>query len=277
VLRAADFDFVSSEGTARTKVVDEVLSRPGRYQVHPERPEVSFKCVYAVAGEEKPAPPVRFYIVRRNEHEEAFQLHTIARHVARIEAVLGKGGAEAEKLLHHSTLGRYVRRSAQTRDKDGKPAGPPILDREAVERARRRAGKSVIATDKLDANPVTEDALYRRISDLERVFRELKSTIEVGPIRHRRAERIRAHVMIAVIARNLGAWLSRKSGLTIEALRRLFANCRVQEVDLGGRRYWERVELERAQEEVIAKMGYEVPPKRFTTQFPASGHQTPVP
>ena len=101
---------------------------------------------------------------------------------------------------------------------------------------------------------------------MEHAFRELKSTIEVGPMRHRRADRIRAHVAIAVMARNLGTWLARKSGMTIEAMRRLFANVRVQEVEVGGERYWERVDLAREQLAAIGKMGYELPPKRFTAR-----------
>jgi len=34
-------------------------------------------------------------------------------------------------------------------------------------------------------------------------------------------------------------------------------------VEWGEERYWERVELEEIQKEVLAKLGYDEPPKRF--------------
>lgn len=274
-LRAADFEFVSAEGIGRSKVVKEVLAHPGRYSQHPSKPEVSFKCVRALATEEKPARE-RLYIVRRNTNEEAFQLHTLERHLKRVEEELSKGGARAEALLHHSTYRRYVRRDARSLDDKGRPSGPPILDQDAIAHARHVAGKSVIATDCLEAHPVAEDDAYRQLSDVERVFRELKSSIEIGPIRHRRADRIRAHVMIAIMARNLGAWLARKSGLTLDALRRLFANLRIQEVESGGRRYWERTDLESAQRAIIEKLGYTTPPKRIDPNSSRPSNPTPV-
>lgn len=274
VLRAADFEFVSAEGKTRSRVVKEVLSRAGRYAPHPDKPEVSFKCVVAEAIEEREKgklDPQRLYVVRRNAEEERYALQTLERHLAKIEAVLANGGEQAEKLLHHRTYKRYVRRDARKKDAKGRPAGPVILDRAAIEWARHTAGKSVIATDALDVAPLVADDLYRMIYDLERVFRELKSTLKVGPVRHRRADRIRGHVMVAVMAHNLGAWLASRTGRSIEAIRRLLANLRVQEVELGGARFWQRTELEPEQEELFTKLGYDPPPERFTVEMATRG------
>lgn len=99
----------------------------------------------------------------------------------------------------------------------------------------------------------------------ELVFYEFKCTIEVGPVRHRQGDRIHAHVMIAVMAGNLGAWISRRTGRSIEAVQRLLANVRVQEVQVGAARYWERVDLTPAQREFSARLGFDIPPKRFAT------------
>jgi hypothetical protein len=275
VLRAANFEFVTGEGIARSKVVQKVLSTPGRYQPHPDRPELSFKCVRAEATEEArrgQRGPKRLYVIRRNTEEERFALRTIDRHLATIQDVLAAGGKKAERLLTHPTYRRYVRRDARTKDAQGRAAGAPIVDRSAVEHLRRLAGKSVMASDCLEAHPLFVHDLYQLTAEIERVFRELKSSINVGPLRHRRADRIRAHVMIAVMARNLGAWLQRKTGLTLDALRSLFANVRVQQVQAGSAEYWERVDLEPAQESVFAQLGFDLPPKRFTVSvaFPSN-------
>lgn len=267
-LRAAGWDYVSAEGTARSSVVKEVLSRPGRYLQHPKRPELSYKCVCAEAREERPRGSkeparTRLYIVRRNSEEEAYALHTIDRHLEAIRAALAKGGEEAERLLTNSTYRKYVRRDRRKKDEEGRATGPVILDAKAVDRARLCAGKSVIGTDDLEACPLERDELYRITGELESLFRDLKSGIEVGPIRHRRADRIEAHVMIAIMAYNLGVWITRRTGLTLEATRRLLANLRVQEVSLDGARFWQRTQLTQGQREFFAKLGFDEPPERF--------------
>jgi len=261
-LRAASFEFVLSEGVTRTKVVQEALRRPGRYSPHPSRPEISFKCVVAKPKEE--ACPERLYIVRRNTLEERFRLHTIDRHCEKVQAILARGGTKAEDLLHHSTFKKYVRRSARRRDLKGRPAGRVILDRKAISKMRQLAGKSVIAVDDPDTHPLVSDDLYRLTGQLELVFRELKSTLDLGPVHHRRADRIEAHVMLGVMAQNIATWLRQHCGETLEGLRATFANLRVQEVETRGGTYWERTELEPRQRAVVEKLGLEVPPKRFT-------------
>lgn len=276
-LRAADFEFVSAEGVARSKVVRKVLSTAGRYQPHPDRPEISFKCVRAEATEEaksKTEPgPTRLYVIRRNTDEERHALRTIERHLKIVEERLAAGGKKAEELPTHPTFRRYVRRDARKKDDSGRPAGKPMLDGKKIERLRRQAGKTVMATDYVDAHPLYVHDLHQLAGELEHVFRDLKSTIQVGPIRHRRADRIRAHVMVAVMAVNLGTWLARKTGRTLDALRVLFANVRVQKVKTRSAEYWQCVELEPAQRAVIEKLGYDQPPERFTVSVPSPSNR----
>jgi hypothetical protein len=272
-LRDTDFEFVLGEGVSRTSTVKKVLATPGRYQQHPERPELSYKCVVAVAEEEstKARPgPERLYIIRRNRDEEAHGRRRIQRHVQAVEKIIAKGGSERQKLPFHKTYRRYVRRDGRKKDARGRAAGAVILDRKAIARMKALAGKSVIATDYCDAHPVVEDDVYRNLFEAEAVFRRLKSTIGIGPIRHRRADRIRAHVMIGVMALNLGRWLELRSGMTIDRLRRLFANLRVQQVRMGESEFWERTNLETRQRAVFTKLGYDVPPKRFTVSVAES-------
>jgi DDE family transposase len=267
-LREARFEFVLGEGVERTGTVKRVLSHPGRYEQHPSRPELSYKTVVAEAEEERKedqSGPTRLYIIRRNSHEEARELRRIEGKLRRIEEVLRRGTeAQKEKLLTDKTLKRYVKRDARKKDPKGRAIGAVMLDHAALQRARRTAGKSVIGTDSFELLSWEVDAIYRQLFDVEAIFSQLKSTLQVGPVRHRRANRIRAHVMIAMMALNLGRWLERKSGTTLERLQRLFRNLRVQQVKMGEALYWERVELEPAQEAMLQKLGYDRPPKRFT-------------
>ena len=255
------------EGVARTKVSREVLEAPGRYRKHPERPELSYKCVVAEASDErvgKQPGPERLYVVRRHGKEEAHAKRRIAKPLERVRDTLTNGTPKAkEALLHHRVYRRYVRADGRY-EGEARPEGMVVLDQDKIRHARFVAGKSVIACDRTDANPVEVDEVYRSLFDIERLFRQLKSTIGFGPIRHRRADRIMAHCMIAVMARNVAAWLERKSGMTFEALRALFENVSVQQVELGSQTYWQCVELERDQEKTLRAMGFDLPPTRFT-------------
>jgi hypothetical protein len=267
-LRAAEFELVLGEGVARTKVVREVLRQAGRYRQHPENPSLSFKCVIAEATDEGlgDTGPCRLYVVRRNKDEEQHTLRMIEKHLAKIEETLATGNErKREALLHHRSYKRYVRPDGRYK-KGRRPAGKVVLDRDAIRRLRLQAGKSVIATDNCAADAVEIDRIYRSLYEVERIFRRLKSTIRVGPIRHRRADRIAAHVMIAVMANNLGRWLEIKTGQTLESLQVLFDNLRVQEVKVGSYTYWQCVELEPAQRKAIRAMGYTLPPDRFTVE-----------
>jgi hypothetical protein len=155
----------------------------------------------ATADEERDRRQRLYIIIRRSEEEEACTLRRIESHIRHAF------------LLSHPTFKKYVRRDGRKKDAEGRPAGALRLDRKAIEHMRVLAGKSVIATDDLEANPVSVDGIYRNLFDVEALFRRMKTTLRVGPIRHRRDDRIRAHVMIAVMAANVGRWLERRGAL----------------------------------------------------------------
>ena len=74
------------------------------------------------------------------------------------------------------------------------------IDERALAHARLMDGKLLLVTNTADLAP--EDVLkrYKSLADIERGFRVLKSEIEIGPIHHRLADRIRAHATICFIA-----------------------------------------------------------------------------
>jgi hypothetical protein len=72
----------------------------------------------------------------------------------------------------------------------------------AFRQAWQRDGKRVLLTNlpaqALDARAVV--ARYKRLADIERGFRVLKSEIEIAPVYHRLPDRIRAHTLICFLA-----------------------------------------------------------------------------
>lgn len=74
------------------------------------------------------------------------------------------------------------------------------IDEKALRHARLMDGKLLLATNIPDLKPADVVARYKSLADIERGFRVLKSEIEIGPVRHRLPDRIRAHASICFIA-----------------------------------------------------------------------------
>lgn len=74
------------------------------------------------------------------------------------------------------------------------------VDERALARARLLDGKLILLTNMADRTPAQIVRHYKALADIERGFRVLKSEIEIAPVFHRRADRIRAHALICFLA-----------------------------------------------------------------------------
>ena len=74
------------------------------------------------------------------------------------------------------------------------------IDEKMRARAERIDGKLVLITNMPDHTPQEVVARYKALADIERGFRVLKSEIEIAPVFHRLAQRIRAHALICFLA-----------------------------------------------------------------------------
>ena len=100
-------------------------------------------------------------------------------------------------------------------------------------------GTYVIQTEEPDLSPVEAVAVYKELSEVERAFAKLKDVIEMRPIYHRKADRVRAHIFVASLAFLLDRALEKKlkaAGLDISSKEawQLLKTIRVVEIDLGG-------------------------------------------
>jgi hypothetical protein len=80
------------------------------------------------------------------------------------------------------------------------PAGKLRIDRAAVARAAKLDGKYLLRTS--DETLSAEDLAlgYKALYEAERGWRDLKSTIDLRPVYHRREDRIQAHVQLCWLA-----------------------------------------------------------------------------
>ena len=87
-------------------------------------------------------------------------------------------------------------------------------------------------------SPVEAVTVYKELSEVERAFSALKDVIEMRPIYHRKADRVRAHICVASLAFLLDRALEKKlkaAGLDISSKEawQLLKTVRVVEIDLG--------------------------------------------
>jgi transposase len=74
------------------------------------------------------------------------------------------------------------------------------INEKALTHAQLMDGKLLLVTNTQDLTPEQVVGRYKSLADIERGFRVLKSDIEIGPIRHRLPQRIRAHASICFMA-----------------------------------------------------------------------------
>jgi transposase len=74
------------------------------------------------------------------------------------------------------------------------------IDERALQRAEMMDGKLLLVTNVSDLAAHDVIARYKSLADIERGFRVLKSEIEIAPVFHRLADRIRAHASISFMA-----------------------------------------------------------------------------
>jgi len=176
-------------GTEEAKLA---LKRQGRYHVVADNVEVKQVTVGDGAARQ------RFVIARNPREAERDQLRrerTIARledKLAKLEQIRGKAHEKAAcKLRAHRSMGRYVR---QTK------TGRLMVDRSKVRDEARLDGKFLITSsdDTLSAEDIALG--YKNLLEAERGFRDLKGTLLMRPLFHRKEDRIRAHVLICFLA-----------------------------------------------------------------------------
>lgn len=171
----------------------EALKRPGRYKTLTNGLRV--KEVITHKGS---VTARRFVIVhnpdqaKRDELKRDDIVRETERRLANLTQLDGAAHHKATcSLRAHATFGRYLRQT-----KTGKLA----LDAAKIKREAHLDGKYLLSTsdDHLSAEDVALG--YKQLHEIERVNRDLKHTVDVRPVYHRKRERIKAHVLLCWLA-----------------------------------------------------------------------------
>ncbi len=238
-------------GTAEARLA---LKRQGCY--HSVAGNLSVKQVIVGDG----AARQRFVVARNpreadRDQERREQTITITRlegELAKLEQVRGTAHEKAAcKLRAHRSIGRYLR---QTK------TGRLMIDRAKVRDEARLDGKYLISTSDDTLTPEDVALGYKNLLEAERGFRDLKGTILLRPVYHRKEDRIRSHVLICFLA-----VIIRVAELRAETTWRAIGD-QLGPIKLGHFRspdgeFTQRTELSAEQPQLLKTLGVPEPPR----------------
>ncbi len=250
LMRGGDHYIVGEKLRAGEKAAT-ALSRAGRYQIVKEGLKVK---EIMVEGER--------YILCHSEETAQKDRSTRERNLSRLETELAQlkqlRGTPHKKgacvLRAHQTLGRYLKQN-----KDGRLR----INRSKVKQEEKLDGKYLLSTSD-HSLPAADVALgWKKLSEVERAFRDLKQTLEVRPIYHRKEERIRAHVILCWLALLLIRIAETETGKTWRLIRG-----EMERIHLGtfigkAGRIQQRTEITPAQRSIFTALKLKEPPLIF--------------
>ncbi|WP_353948728.1 IS1634 family transposase [Sporolactobacillus sp. Y61] len=251
--RAGGHYIVGEPMRSGKKIVDEAMSRKGRYQK--VRNHLEVKEIVVGDGEKR-----QRFILAYNSKEAEKDKKQRERLVRDLEMALEDLHQLPEKkhtkaactLRSHKLYGRYLR---QLKD------GQLRINRQALRDAARYDGKYLIRTsdDTLSAEEVALG--YKNLMAVENGFRTLKSTLCLRPMYHRIEDRIKTHVLLNWLALLLIRLAELKTGETWPKLKHTMDQMVLGKFSSKKGDFYQRTEITAKQHEIIKALGIKVPRK----------------
>lgn len=195
-------------------------------------------------------------IVVRNEEEERYEKEAREMILKKLLEMEGRG---VKELVSNRGYKRYLSSSEKVR-----------IDWKKVESAEVWDGIWVIRTDRMNEDLAEVVERYKELSQVEGAFRELKDVISARPIHHWKGRRIRSHIRICFLTLLISMILRKEiKGLGVEepfeeAMEGL-KGLRVDWIEVKGKRFLLRDELEEWQKKLFKRFGMKVPPTVLET------------
>lgn len=262
-------DRVSAVPLRSHKHAEAVLERPGRWRQHPTQEHMRMRVVQ-FSAEESPSGRPELWLATRNLLETDRKVHALDKQVARVQEALSRNdraddhGGETCRLLTQPAYKRLVRTSA-----NGQRL---LLDHAAVARERRLAGVHLLRTTLTDVDPVILRESYQQLLKVEDDFRTFKGPLKLRPMYHRSAHRIRAHVLVCVLALVVLQELEARTGRRFADIHKAVASVRASLMQQGQRTWWMRSEWSDDALAILKAVGGKPGPRTWgAEQAPAPG------
>jgi len=251
---------ISTVPKRNSKLVTKILSLAGRWRQHPSKPHFKHR-VLQLSAEESPSGRAEVCIATRNRKEADRQNRKLDKDLAKVRAHLAKDdkldqhGKPTCKLLTKPSLRRLVREST-----DGRRL---VLDQKAIRLERKRGGVKVLRSTLVDHDPLAILAAYQQLLKVEDDFRTFKGPLRLRPMHHRSAHRIRAHVMICMLALVVLQELEHQSGWKFRDIVAAVSPVRASRMQQGTSLYWMRSEWPARTEDLLEALGQAQGPRTW--------------
>jgi transposase len=239
---------------------EQALSRQGRYRT--VRDNLRVKEVKVGDGE----AAVRYVVCHnpaeadRDRARRQQQLERIETELARLAKQRRTAKTKTEREEHlrgecalrdHPTLSRYLRQTRRGL----------VLDHARIAAEERLDGKYLLTTS--DPTLSAEDVAlgYKQLIEAERSFRDLKGSLLLRPVFHRRDDRIRAHVLICFLALVLVRLAETRTGETWRTTRAELGQTRQGHFQSADGEFTQTSELTPRQRTLHAALGVPEPPR----------------
>lgn len=231
--------------------VEEALSRQGRYKIVKDNVEV--KEIVIGDGEARS----RYVLVKNPleaEREQKRRDHTLELLDEQLNMLKPCKGDQHSKavcaLMASRRYGKYLKLGSD---------GIPQIDQVKVKQEARLDGKYLIKTSDDTLSPEDVALGYKQLLEVEDAFRSLKTTLDLRPVYHRLADRIRAHILICWLALLLVRVIETTVGDTWPRVRAHMQRLRIVEIESADGRAIQRTELTAAHRDILSKLGLEEP------------------
>ena len=236
-------------------LTEEALSRAGRFKEVKDNLKV--KEIVVGVGEKR-----KRYILCYNPAEakkdKEMREQTVARLVTELAHVKQLKGAPHKKatccLRSNKSMGRYLKQKAD---------GTLSINKAKIKSEERLDGKFLLSTS--DDTLSSEDVAlgYKQLLEVERGFKDLKHTLELRPVHHRKEDRIRAHVTLCFLALLLIRIAEVETKKTWRTIKTKLNRLHLGEFSGPAGKVLQRTEMTPQQKEIFAALKIKEPPKFY--------------
>jgi transposase len=237
----------------------EALHRKGRYRLLENG--LSIKDVILDEGK---AMERRFIIVKNPEAEARDRIvreqivEAAKQRLGELSQYTGKAHTKAACALRsHSAYGRYIRQDEK---------GGLHLDTAKIASEALLDGKFLVSTSsmKMDAADVVSG--YKQLWAIERVFKDMKNTLDIRPVYHRLDDRIRSHILICWLAMVLVRYAENATDRSWRQIEKALADITAGLIESDSVRLWYCSDISDDAKDIFRRLDIALPKKVLSTE-----------
>ena len=202
------------------------------------------------------------FVICRNADEAERDALVRGQLVSQLETAIA-GSDQASPAVREELACQLREKPAYRRFLRVTKAGLLRIDRAAVAAEARLDGKFLLRTSDPSLSAAEVATGYKQLLEVERAWRDMKTTLELRPVYHRKEERIRAHVLLCWLALLLVRIAETATGDTWRTLRFELEKLHLGQFTGSAGEVHQRTELTARQVAIFKALDVAEPPRFF--------------